>query len=273
MLNYRNTLMNLVYANSTLDEAVDLWAKHFYPNAEQVAYATYRHENTARKEIESGVWHSVFSEGKRILDIGCGTGYYLYRMGTELNIHNGLNGIDISFNAVRLAKQRLPNALLQVADAAQLPFSDESMDLVTAYSVMQYMECPKDVIHEIFRILRPGGYFILTIHRPALDVLIFPSILRKIFRPALKLNKGTNNDLVYASPISRVRQEVFGAMKDHPLQCVLHSYVGVQFEFYILRKLGFGRKVLFRFADVAYSLPFQYYRDLEMYVCLKPCSI
>jgi ubiquinone/menaquinone biosynthesis C-methylase UbiE len=48
------------------------------------------------------------------------------------------------------------------ADAEDLPFSDNSFDLVTANMVLEHLEEPRRVIIETFRVLRPGGHFVFV---------------------------------------------------------------------------------------------------------------
>lgn len=45
----------------------------------------------------------------------------------------------------------------QIADANKLPYSDASFDVVIADNVMEHLDSPEKVMHEIARVLRPGG--------------------------------------------------------------------------------------------------------------------
>jgi ubiquinone/menaquinone biosynthesis C-methylase UbiE len=53
---------------------------------------------------------------------------------------------------------------LVAANIEQLPFPDRSFDLVSANMVVEHLERPLDVLHEILRILKPGGTFVF--HTP-----------------------------------------------------------------------------------------------------------
>lgn len=96
--------------------------------------------------------------GKAVLDIACGTGLLteqFVRMGADVT------AIDIAPKAVELTKRRLAlehlDAKVLVADAQHLPFPDESFDLVCAWGCLMHMPDTEKAIHEIWRVLRPGG--------------------------------------------------------------------------------------------------------------------
>jgi len=95
---------------------------------------------------------------RKILDAGCGTGsnlLWLQRYAGDGEIH----GIDISFQALQMSRQRGPERLVQ-ASVTDLPFDDSSFDLVTSFDVLvQLPTSGADVqaIREMYRVLRPGG--------------------------------------------------------------------------------------------------------------------
>jgi SAM-dependent methyltransferase len=96
--------------------------------------------------------------GGAVLDAGCGTGGFLaWAMGAG-GFERG-SGIDVSPDAIELARRRVPGADLHVAPVAELPFADGSFDLVTLNDVLQHVP-EADVarsLSEIRRVLRPGG--------------------------------------------------------------------------------------------------------------------
>ncbi len=99
--------------------------------------------------------------GKTVLDFGCGSGENLIPL-----IRRGANviGIDISPDLIKIAEARLANAglkaTLKVASAYETGLGDESIDVVFCMALLHHLELPK-VRDEVYRILRPGGLFIL----------------------------------------------------------------------------------------------------------------
>jgi SAM-dependent methyltransferase len=98
------------------------------------------------------------SEGRRILDIGCGTG----TMVQQLERYGSVLGIDADHDAVRFCRERGVDNVQQ-ASGDDLPFDEGSFDLVTALDVLEHMEDDAAGLSEIHRVLRPGGTLVLTV--------------------------------------------------------------------------------------------------------------
>ena len=112
-------------------------------------------------EMEMPDWRN-----KPIVDVGCGTGAILQRLGNpEKNV-----GVDISPVAISFCRNRGLNNVRE-ADIASMPFADESFDAAICSSVL-YHEWVADVgraLREIRRVLRPNG--VLLINVPAFQFL------------------------------------------------------------------------------------------------------
>ncbi len=97
---------------------------------------------------------------KKIIDVGCGAGHlvkYLNNQGCYTV------GCDPITQAVKMAHKINPSNKIIQASANNLPFSEESFDLITAISLIEHLEEP-DVelfFHSAYNILRPGGFIFL----------------------------------------------------------------------------------------------------------------
>ena len=93
-----------------------------------------------------------------LLDAGCGTGGFL-AWAASTGAFTRLCGIDVSAEAVQLARETVPNAELHAAPLDRIPFDDEAFDLVVSLDVLQHV--PDRVVdaslRELRRVLRPGG--------------------------------------------------------------------------------------------------------------------
>jgi ubiquinone/menaquinone biosynthesis C-methylase UbiE len=67
-------------------------------------------------------------------------------------------GVDLTSRHVDLARERVGElAVVHQADARNLPFPDSSFDYVYSHGVLHHCDEPQKVVHEMLRVLRPGG--------------------------------------------------------------------------------------------------------------------
>jgi len=97
----------------------------------------------------------------RILDIGCGNGR-LYQLFEDLSIE--FTGIDISANLIKIAEEKYPDATFIVGDMRKLPFEEGSFDIAYSIAAVHHLppEGQQEVLHEVARVLVPGGLFVMT---------------------------------------------------------------------------------------------------------------
>ncbi|WP_320065571.1 SAM-dependent methyltransferase [Micromonospora sp. RTGN7] len=99
--------------------------------------------------------------GDRLLDLGCGIGEPAIKLATAHDIE--VVGVSISERQVQRANDRVASAGLagrlsfQLADAMELPFPDESFDIVWALESLHHMPDRWHVLRQVARVLRPGG--------------------------------------------------------------------------------------------------------------------
>jgi ubiquinone/menaquinone biosynthesis C-methylase UbiE len=97
--------------------------------------------------------------GRRALDVGCGTGYYL---GALRERGFEVAGVDGSEEMLKHARASHPGVDLQRGDVESLPFPTASFDLVLCVEVLRYLPDPTACIAEMARVLRPGGVCLTT---------------------------------------------------------------------------------------------------------------
>ncbi len=104
-------------------------------------------------------------QGKKLLEIGAGVGTFLITARTKYNID--AYGVEPSkdefspFNEISkalLEEYNLPKDIVVKGFAEELPFEDNSFDLVYSTNVLEHVKDPRLVLRESLRILRPGGY-------------------------------------------------------------------------------------------------------------------
>ena len=116
-------------------------------------------------------WEIFFTadevRGKSVLDAGCGTGIF-----SIIFANKGagqVTGIDISEGSLQTArslkdKAGLTNTRFQIEDMLQLPFADESFDIVWAWGTVHHTTDPVRAIQELIRVLKKGGFILLAVY-------------------------------------------------------------------------------------------------------------
>lgn len=94
----------------------------------------------------------------RILDIGCGTGANL----EMLSRFGAAEGVDVSAEALAFCRERGLGNVRQ-GQAEQLPWENDSFDLVTGLDVVEHLDDDVAGLKEMRRVLRPGGYAFLFV--------------------------------------------------------------------------------------------------------------
>ncbi|MDT4969099.1 MAG: O-methyltransferase StaMB [Acidobacteriota bacterium] len=159
-----------------VDEAREgIYDRSFYPVVTHFTYAL-QPSATARLNFINGIVSSMRAGHARVADLGCGSGVILTEI-LAMKPHWFGKGLDISEASVKYARRLAAHkkveerAEFRVGNIADLPFDDESLDLVVASEIIEHMAEPELVVAEIARVLRPGGKVVLTMpiqsHTPA----------------------------------------------------------------------------------------------------------
>jgi len=98
--------------------------------------------------------------GERILDIGCGPGFYVRELLDEVGPAGSIVAVDASLDMLGLARRRSEghdNVAFREGNATALPVDDGDFDAALCVQVMEYVPDPPAALAEIRRALRPGG--------------------------------------------------------------------------------------------------------------------
>jgi SAM-dependent methyltransferase len=123
--------------------------------------------------------------GRDVLEAGCGIGtdaVQFVRSGARYT------GIDFSPTALDLAGRRpeLRDARLVQGSVVELPFPDDSFDLVYSNGVIHHLPQTSQAIAEFHRVLRPGGTAIVMVyHRASLNFYVSIMVVRRLLASAL----------------------------------------------------------------------------------------
>jgi ubiquinone/menaquinone biosynthesis C-methylase UbiE len=90
-------------------------------------------------------------KGNTLLDIGCGTGYFSYYF-HSLGLR--VTGIDSSQKMLNVAKNKGENIEFVQSDAHKLNYQDNSFDITTMITSLEFCQKPEDVIREAYRVTK-----------------------------------------------------------------------------------------------------------------------
>ena len=101
--------------------------------------------------------HLNIKSGKKLLDIGCGTGHLLKAAaGKELQTY----GIDISARGVEIAREVSPSSQIMLGKAENLPFPDHFFDYVVCLGALEHFMDLRKGLKEMIRVGNQNASFL-----------------------------------------------------------------------------------------------------------------
>ncbi|MEI8301012.1 MAG: class I SAM-dependent methyltransferase [Chlamydiota bacterium] len=103
-----------------------------------------------------------FTQVKSALDVGCGKGAWTWVISSLLPENAKIIGVDQEIEWISSIIPPSDRFSFAVANANNLPFEDESFDLVTCQTLLMHVSDAKRVLDEMARVLKPGGLLVLS---------------------------------------------------------------------------------------------------------------
>lgn len=135
----------------------DQWATRWSPRNLQAVYYRQRVEAAVIAALNAT---KIDLRGCEILDVGCGGGTHLRFLAEIGAERRRLHGIDLVPDRIERGLDLAPDLDLRVADATDLPFANDSFDLVAQFTALCNLteeQQLQQAAHEMARVLRPGG--------------------------------------------------------------------------------------------------------------------
>jgi SAM-dependent methyltransferase len=132
------------------------------------------HREIATRTAEIAL--SVESHPRRVLDVGCGTGFLLRVLAGRLQHSEELIGIDAAAGMIDVANEHLSDSRLRfsVGVAETLPFPDAHFDLVVSTTSFDHWEDQLAGLVQCSRVLSPDGHLVLT---DLFSLLLLPTLV------------------------------------------------------------------------------------------------
>jgi ubiquinone/menaquinone biosynthesis C-methylase UbiE len=152
------------------------------------SYDTNRHEGyhalIDSLEIEAV---TSFARNKSILEAGCGSGLLLKRLA---DISTDVTGIDLSKGMLDRAKER--HSRIAQSDLLHLPFRSSHFDLIVSFKVLAHVEPIDQVMNELIRITKPGGFLCLEFYNPH----SLRGVIKKLKAPSKTSQQFRDEDII-----------------------------------------------------------------------------
>lgn len=107
--------------------------------------------------------------GERVLDVACGTGAVARLASQRVGTTGTVSGLDVNPGMLAVARSAAPPGMLiewHEASAEEMPLPDASFDVVLCQMGLQFMPDKSAALHEMHRVLVPGGRLILNVPGP-----------------------------------------------------------------------------------------------------------
>lgn len=127
------------------------------------------------------------AEHASVLEVGCGTGLLMGRLKDRCGF---LMGLDLSKGMLNHTSRQGHTVVQGTAD--ELPFKDETFDLVYTFKVLAHVPQVKKALGEMARVLRPGGHAVCDFYNP----WSLRGIIKKI-KPKSRVARGTDDSQVF----------------------------------------------------------------------------
>jgi SAM-dependent methyltransferase len=140
-------------------------AQHLPGHENEVIAAMQRSSRRVRATLEQ---FGSIADDARVIEVGSGAHGLIFQFGVRHAI--GIDPLAVSYR--QLFPQWQTSATTIAAVGEQLPFRDQSFDVVLCDNVVDHAESPQKIAAELVRILKRGGllYFTVNIHHPVYAV-------------------------------------------------------------------------------------------------------
>lgn len=123
-------------------------------------------------------------QGKRVLDVACGTGILAREILRRVGPSGRVAGIDPVPGMIEVAKQNAPAVEWHEGKAESLPFADDSFDVVVSQFGLMFFTDRTRAIQEMLRVLSPHGRFAVAVWDSLENIPAYASVVELVQRTA-----------------------------------------------------------------------------------------
>lgn len=192
--------------------------------------------------------------GKDVLEIGGGTGVFAQEIASKFNL-NHIYVVDISKEAIRIACEKGIKGTGLNIDTNNLPYEDSYFNTIICSEVIEHLVNPDHLLEEIYRVMRPNGYLIIT--TPNLGSWYNRILLLFGCQPLFNdiSIRYSYNKPFKISPTGHLRLYTFDSLK----------FLLKKYNFSIIKSLGIGIN-----EEIGYGLKYKYLTKIINWIFKSP---
>lgn len=139
--------------------------REYWDGDRKFGYGGHYYDGRWRPVAEAIAKHYGLKAGDRILDVGCGKGFFLFEF-TQIVPGIEVRGLDFSAYALATSKEEV-RPFLDLGTAAKLPYGDRHFDLVLSINTLHNLPCYdlESAIREVQRVSKGRGYIVVESYR------------------------------------------------------------------------------------------------------------
>jgi ubiquinone/menaquinone biosynthesis C-methylase UbiE len=170
-------------------------------------------DNPIRRKIqppmETALRHGI-EPGMRVLEVGPGNGTYTMAAARQIGPTGELVTIDIEPKMIervnkRILEERITNIDARVANVYDLPFDDQSYDLIYMITVINEIPDIPSALKEFYRILKPEGRLVFSELFMDPDYPLATTLARKVQQFNFQLQEHIGNFFYYTLVFQKIQ--------------------------------------------------------------------
>ena len=177
--------------------------------------------------------------GERVLEVGCGGGFYAYEAAQCVGRTGRVCALDLSADQIAAAQARCADlewVECRVGDAVKLPYGDAQFTALYGVQVFEYVVKLDDALREIYRVLRPGGRMVILATNWSSVVWHSEQPARMERVLAAFAAHAPYPDLPAILP-AKLRQSGMTAIRQTPVPVLNNSYHANSFSYWLARNI------------------------------------
>ncbi|MCP4347293.1 MAG: class I SAM-dependent methyltransferase [Desulfobacterales bacterium] len=177
----------------------------------------YMNKNPTRLVLEV-IGDCMLHPEHEVLDIGCGRGGTVSVFRKFFNVRK-VTGVDLSPNAILFCRKvhTCPETYFMEGDAENLSFEDQSFNIVTNIESSHTYGDITAFYNEVYRVLKPGGYFLYTDLISCEDIEKYLNILQGLGFAVERKQDITSNVLLSCDDIANTHSRAYSENNDSEL--------------------------------------------------------